>query len=243
MLIIYLHGFSSSPDSSKARFLQKRLAECGVTLHCPDLNEPDFSTLTVSRMVGQVERLVGGLTPGPVALIGSSLGAFVAVHAAERAWRLRHPAGALADAYNPIERLVLLAPALDFGANRMTHLGPDGLERWRSTNRLDVEHYAEGRVRHVHYGLYEDAQQYDSFATVATVPTLILQGQRDELVDPAMVERFAHGRAHVTLVPLDDGHQLTASLDQVWQETAGFLQVSSLPPTVSGGRSQLSGGT
>jgi hypothetical protein len=229
MHIIYLHGFASSPDSTKARFLQQRLEECGVTLYCPDLNEPDFSTLTVSRMVGQVERLVGGLTPGPVALIGSSLGAFVAVHAAERAWRLRHHAGARADADHPIERLVLLAPALDFGANRMTHLGPDGLERWRSTNRLVVDHYAEGRVRHVHYGLYEDAQQYDSFAAVARVPTLVLQGRRDDLVDPAMVERFALGRAHVTLVPLDDGHQLAASLDRVWRETSAFLQLSPLP--------------
>jgi len=122
-----------------------------------------------------------------------------------------------------------LAPALDFGANRMTHLGPDGLERWRSTNRLVVDHYAEGRVRHVHYGLYEDAQQYDSFAAVARVPTLVLQGRRDDLVDPAMVERFALGRAHVTLVPLDDGHQLAASLDRVWRETSAFLQLSPLP--------------
>jgi pimeloyl-ACP methyl ester carboxylesterase len=230
MHIVYLHGFASSPDSSKARFFRQRLAECDVTLHCPDLNKPDFSTLTVSRMIGQVEHLVGGLTRGPVTLIGSSLGAFVAVHVAERAWHLRYPAGALADAYSPIERLVLLAPALDFGANDMNHLGPGGLDHWRSTNRLDVEHYAEGRVRHIHYGLYEDAQKYDSFATVATMPTLVLQGQRDDLIAPAMVERFSNDRTHVTLVPVNDGHQLTASLDKVWRETVDFLQLSS-PPT------------
>ena len=285
MHVVYLHGFASSPRSSKALFLGERLAACGITLHCPDFNEPDFSTLTVSRMVGQVESLIDRLAPGPVALIGSSLGAFVAVHAAERTWRSdrsaatagqaargessaaidrgsippayvaprSHRAGdfprralhrtdaaavsrglgatrdshrGLLDTIHPIERLVLLAPALDFGANRMKHLGPEGLARWRATNRLEVEHYAEGRVRHVHYDLYEDARRYDSFATTATMPTLVLQGRRDDVVEPAMVERYAQGRGHVTLVLLDDDHQLAASLEQVWLETAGFLRLS-----------------
>ena len=226
MHVVYLHGFASSPDSSKALFLSERLAASGVTLHCPDLNAPDFSTLTVSRMVAQVERLMRGFAPGPVALIGSSLGAFVAVHAAERSWRSGRSAVDGAGSDRPIARLVLLAPALDFGANRMKHLGPEGLARWRATNRLEVEHYAEGRVRHVHYDLYEDARRYDSFATTATLPTLILQGRRDDVVDPAMVERYADHRRHVTLVLLDDDHQLKASLEQVWRETAGFLVLS-----------------
>ena len=226
MQVVYLHGFASSPVSSKALFLGERLAACGLTLHRPDLNAPDFATLTVSRMVAQVERLVRGLAPEPVALIGSSLGAFVAVQAAERNWRSARSAVGAAGADHPIARLVLLAPALDFGANRMTHLGPEGLARWRATNRLEVEHHAEGRVRHVHYDLYEDARRYDSFAGTAAVPTLILQGRRDEVVDPAMVERYARDRRHVTLVLLDDDHQLQASLEQVWRETAGFLAVT-----------------
>jgi pimeloyl-ACP methyl ester carboxylesterase len=225
MHVVYLHGFASSPHSSKALFLGERLAACDIAMHCPDLNEPDFSTLTASRMVGQVERLIEGLAPGPVALIGSSLGAFVAVHVAERA--ARPVAGT--SSLRPIDRLVLLAPALDFGTNGMTDLGPDGLERWRVTNRLDVEHYAEGRVRHVHYALYEDARAFDSFAATAVLPTLVLQGRRDEVVEPAMVERYACDRDHVTLVWLDDGHQLTASLEQVWRETARFLGLSSSP--------------
>ena len=225
MHVVYLHGFASSPRSSKALFLGERLAACGIALHCPDLNEPDFSTLTPSRMVSQVERLIDGFAPGPVALIGSSLGAFVALHVAERAGRLlRSAAGG--SSLHSIERLVLLAPALDFGTNRMKHLGPDGLERWRVTNRLDVEHYAEGRVRHVHYALYEDARKYDSFAATAALPTLVLHGRRDDVVEPAMVERYASGRDHITLVWLDDTHQLSASLEQVWRETARFLGVS-----------------
>jgi len=82
--LIYLHGFASSPASSKAQYLAARASTAGFTLHCPGLNEPDFSTLTVSRMIAQVERVMAALDPGPVALIGSSLGAFVALHVADR---------------------------------------------------------------------------------------------------------------------------------------------------------------
>lgn len=218
--LIYLHGFASSPQSSKALFLRDRLAARGLTLHCPDLNEPDFSTLTTTRMIAQVERLIDRLGAGPVMLFGSSLGAFVALHVAERAEAAGVERGG---PRSPAERLVLLAPAFDFGTRGMTGLGPDELERWRVTDRLEVEHYAEGGRRVLRYALYADAQRYDSFATRASVPTLILQGRQDVVVDPAMVERFAASRPHVTLRMLDDDHQLKGSLETIWQEVSAFL--------------------
>ena len=216
MHLLYLHGFASFPQSSKAVFLADRLAAYGFTLHCPDLNEPDFSTLTTTRMIDQVRETIRRLPPAPVVLIGSSLGAFVALHVAERAEPATH---------SPIERLVLLAPAFDFGANRMRELGDDGLAQWRERGWLEMEHHAYGERRRVHYELYADARQYASFAATVAVPTLILQGRRDEAVEPAMVERFAACRPHVQLVMLDDGHQLKASLDRVWSETKAFLEL------------------
>src|ERR1700682_559819 len=79
MHIFYLHGFASSPQSTKAQFFSERLAARGLTLHCPDFNQPDFSKLTVSRMLQAIETGIAALPPGDVILIGSSLGGFVAV--------------------------------------------------------------------------------------------------------------------------------------------------------------------
>lgn len=227
MHVFYLHGFASSPKSSKAAFLAERLLSCGRTLHCPDFNLPDFSSLTTTRMIGQVQKAIDRLPPAPVALIGSSLGAFVALHVAECADRQLR---------SPVERLVLLAPALDFGANRMRELGEGGLARWRERGWLEMEHYAYGETRRVHYELYADARRFDSFTTTTVAPTLILQGRHDEVVDPVTVERFSVSRPHVRLVMVDDGHQLKASLERLWSETKSFLGLKGLaswPPRSS----------
>jgi hypothetical protein len=217
--LFYLHGFASSPRSGKASFLARRLADRGQTLHCPDLNEPDFSTLTVTRMLGQVEKQIQGLPPGPVALIGSSLGGFVALHAAARQALGHMPPGAT----HPIDRLILLAPALEFAFNRDRHLGEPGVARWRETDRLDVFHHGYGGMRPIRFALYEDARRYDALAVRIETPILIFQGLRDDAVDPAAVERFACSRPNVTLHLLDDDHQLLGSLDRIWQGIAEFL--------------------
>ena len=63
-------------------FFATRLRELGLALETPDFNEPDFSTLTISRMVEQVVAEIDAHPGVPCVLIGSSLGAFVAVQVA-----------------------------------------------------------------------------------------------------------------------------------------------------------------
>jgi len=225
--VFYLHGFASSARSSKARFFAERLAPFGLPLHCPDFNEPDFSTLTTTRMLQQVEAAMAALPPGPVALMGSSLGAFVAWHAAARqAAAATARAGAQSAEPHPITKLILLAPALDFGANRVREIGDEGLARWKATNQREFFHYAYNEPRTVHYALYEDARQYDSMEARVDVPALVFQGERDASVDPARVRAFCATRPSITLHMLDDDHQLLASLDRLWAESAAFLGLS-----------------
>lgn len=213
MHLFYLHGFASSPLSSKAQMFAARCAAQGRTLQCPDLNAPDFSTLTTTRMIEQVEAAVASLPPAPVAIIGSSLGGFVAWHLAARQRA-------------PIARLVLLAPAFDFGRVGIPGFGVEELRQWGETGWREFYHYADDRPRRVHYGLYEDAQRYDSAAVDVTVPTLVFQGAHDELVDATRVRAFARARPVITLRELDDDHQLHASVETIWRESATFLELA-----------------
>ena len=212
MHVFYLHGFASSARSSKAAFFAGKLRELGIDLHTPDFNEPDFSTLTITRMVDQVRREIEALPSGQVALIGSSLGAFVAVQVA-RAY------------LSVLDRLVLLAPALDFGGNRMRSLGDAGLEEWQRTGHLNVFHYGYGRMMPVHYELYADARRYECINADLALPIQVFQGRHDEAVDPDTVERWSRARPNVELHMLDDDHQLTASVVLIWEEMRRFLEL------------------
>jgi pimeloyl-ACP methyl ester carboxylesterase len=215
ILIIYLHGFASSSHSGKATYLGERLRARGLEVVTPDLNLPDFSTLTITRMLGQVEALLARAA-GPVTLFGSSLGGYVAVNAAAK-WPAR------------IGRLVLLAPALDFSDEGLG--APDGasLTDWKRDGQIQVFHYGYGRMMPIHYGLYEDARRYDAMRADVRMPILVFQGTNDTAVNPETVRRWAGARPNVTLRLLDDDHQLAASMAAIWEDTAAFLGLHGSP--------------
>jgi hypothetical protein len=214
--MVYLHGFASSPRSSKASWFAARAEAAGIGFACPDLNAPAFETLTISRMLDQVEATIGGMPEGPIALVGSSLGALVALFAAERR-------GILEPGAHVVDRLVLLAPALDLVPSLERHFGPERLALWAATGKLEVFHYGEEGLRTLGYTFFADARAYDAFAVTTDTPTLVFQGRRDPTVDAAMVERWARTRRHVTLHLLDDDHQLLDSLETLWDGTRAFL--------------------
>jgi pimeloyl-ACP methyl ester carboxylesterase len=218
--VFYLHGFASSPGSGKAEFLAGRFDRHGCALHCPDFNQPDFETMTVTRMLEQVDAAIAALPPGPVALIGSSLGGFVAYHTA-----FRHAAtrGRARTTERPIDRLVLLAPAFEFGRIPFGGMTEADLAAWRETNRYDVFHHAEGRPRAIGYAIYDDARRYDTARSLVEVPMLIIQGRQDAVVDPAMVQRIAAMRPSAALRMVDDDHQLGSSYELMWREIASFF--------------------
>ena len=207
--VLYLHGFASSDQSTKATYLADRLRVHGITLRCPDFNLPDFASLTMTRMLNQLSSETLPHDQG-VTLIGSSLGGTMAVLAAAR-WTDR------------IDRLVLLAPAVMFAKDGHHLLPPERIEEWRRKGAIPFFHYSYNEERPLDFAFYEDTVRYDAFEAMFSQPTLIFQGVRDTSVDHRTVERFARTRPNVTLSLLDDDHQLTASLPRIWNDVEAFL--------------------
>jgi len=212
--IIYLHGFASSPNSRKAQYLKQRCAEVGVNLQVPDLNAPSFEHLTLTAMLEQVALTVRLSPPGPVYLIGSSMGGLAALHFINQ----------YKDAEaKRTELAAFLAPAFDFAENRQKTLGDDGIAEWRTSGWLDVHNYAADATRRVHYGLYEDIARYNSFAVNLLIPALIFHGKNDEVVPIRQSEQFAAERNNVTLHTLNSDHTLLDQMDNIWDTMKKFF--------------------
>ena len=207
--VLYLHGFASSPKSTKAGFFAERFQDQGIMFECPDFNEPDFETLTMTRMLAQLGIALAEQN-GPATLMGSSLGGTLAVLAAAR-FRDR------------VNRLVLMAPAVMFAKPGHHLLPPDRIRSWRERGALPFFHYAYGEERPLDVAFYEDSLRYDAFGASFDQPTLVFQGRRDVSVPVETVEAFAAARTNVDLMLLDDDHQLTASLPVMWQTVSRFL--------------------
>ncbi len=210
MRYIWLHGFASSPGSSKGQFVRGRLEERGLHLVIPDLNEPSFFDLTVSRMLEQVDALAQG--DDPLVLFGSSLGGFVAA-----TWAATRPSRTSA--------LLLLAPAFDLAPRWAARMDPRDLSRWRAEGKWTFDHYARGREEELSIRFLDDAAIYPSYP-LPRCPTLVFQGLRDDTVDPVVAREFVRrmqGRAR--LAELDQGHELNADLPGLWREMEAFLQL------------------
>ena len=79
-MILYLHGFRSSPKSMKGRVISERMAELGLSdqLVCPQL--PASPKLAMDLALSLIE----GVPAQELSIIGSSLGGYYATWLAER---------------------------------------------------------------------------------------------------------------------------------------------------------------
>lgn len=102
-MIIYLHGFNSSPQSHKAQVLSRFMAEGGLGEHCACPALPPLA----AEAIGAIETLMARQPGERFCFVGSSLGGYYATYLAEK-----HGA-----------RAVLLNPAVDPHVGLRVYLG------------------------------------------------------------------------------------------------------------------------
>lgn len=79
-MLVYLHGFNSSPSSHKAQVLKAHMEKLGLGARyaCPALPE------TAEASIRAIEQLIAGMPREQLTLLGSSLGGFYATWLAEK---------------------------------------------------------------------------------------------------------------------------------------------------------------
>ena len=204
---VYLHGFASAPTSKKAGYFRERFAARGIQLEIPDLAAGDFDHLTITSQLKVIEHTAGG---GPVNLIGSSMGGYLAA-----LYAARHPEA---------EHLVLMAPAFSFATRWKEHLGPEAVLRWKETGMLPVQHYGDGRTHQLDYGLMDDASEYEDYPDFPQ-PAIIFHGRYDDVVPPEYSITFAEQHPNAALHLMESDHELLNVLDLMWREVEDFLLI------------------
>lgn len=203
--VVYLHGFASSPSSSKAVFFRSRFAERGVDVEIPQLDQGNFTGLTIT---GQLKVIADTVGDRRAILMGSSLGGYLAALFASR--------------HESIEKLVLLAPAFQFPQRLRERYKPEELTEWKAQGSVPVFHYGYKEEIPLGYQFLEDSSRYEDEPEF-NQPALILHGLRDPVVPAEVSQRYAARRPNVTLQLLDSGHELTDVLEALWAATARFL--------------------
>ncbi len=196
--VLYFHGFASSPASAKITALRPLLEPDGIVLQTPDLNVPSFERLDFDAIVAHA--LEAARRDPPQAMVGSSMGALVALSVAQRGFAVP---------------LVLIAPALGVA------------ERWREKlppgDPIIAFNYALAADAPIHRAFFEQMADLHVDDVPPPARVTVIMGRQDETVPFEHVARtWERWRASGKLVEgskfieLTEGdHSLVAHADAI----------------------------
>ena len=210
MQYIYLHGFASSPQSYKAQYLKRCFATVGINLEILDLNQGNFSNLTLTR---QIQQTVAAFktTNTPTTLIGSSFGGLTATWVKEK--------------YPQVKSLILLAPAFNFLSYWLPKLGQAQVKQWQESGYMSVYHYGQDKLLPLSYEFVRDGEKYNEALLKRSIPTLIIHGKQDETIPVTASIEYARNKNQVKLITPDSDHSLHEEMEHIWQEIQLFCSL------------------
>ena len=183
---IYLHGFASGPGSQKARVFKDRFEKARLPL-------------TIGK-------------PGArFALIGSSMGGYVAALTAETR--------------KEIEALYLMAPGFNFLNRWMENMGWEKNSFSSTPDLIRVFHYSYNREVTLNTHLFRDAMHWDSLPLIRNIPIRVVHGIHDETINIQESRDFAGSRPWCQLKELDSDHGLFSCIDWIIDDCMKFFRM------------------
>jgi len=207
--ILFLHGFVSSAQSTKASYLAERFRTLpGVAFHALEFNPTptDFEYMTTTGQIDRLRQYVLDRQLGQISIIGSSYGGLIAIQYATR--------------FGGVERMLLLAPGLRWLSGGLSE---PQLAAWKEAGAVPVFHPAFDREILVRHDMQVDGLRYLEVVPPAC-PVTIIHGDRDTTVPIADSRAYAAEHPdQVQLIEVDADHALNGHLDLVWERVRLFL--------------------
>lgn len=209
-LAVLCHGFLSTKNSTTNKSLTQLLTDRGIATFRFDFfgqgdSQGPFELLTTTLAIEQAMTAVDVVKAkgfSRIGLIGSSFGGLVSILTASQR--------------QDLACLALKCPVVDFAEELRLEFGSEEMAHWQSTDTIPNIPGGPTRVR-LRYGFYEDSLRQIAYgpAERITVPTLIVQGDRDEFVPLHQSHRLfdaLRGPKRLDLLPGAD-HQFTRGED------------------------------
>jgi len=207
-VFVYLHGFASSPSSNKARVFKEKFEKIGQKLWVPDLEGGDFKHLTVSGQIKIIEDLLGRNPGEKFALVGSSMGGYLAA--------------LIAQMRPQIAGLYLMCPGFRF------------VERWRNKlldshsnnipSSVQIFNYRYNKYMDLDVEIFTDAVKWEKLSLDRNLPTRIVHGVHDDTVDIVESRDFAKSHPWVQLKELESDHGLISHIDWIVKDCLVFFR-------------------
>ena len=175
--VLLCHGFLSNKNSTTNKTLTRALTEQGIATFRFDFfgqgeSDGPFENITVTVALSQALAALDLLTARGykrIGLAGSSFGGLIAILAASKR--------------SDLACLGLKCPVADFAEVLRLEFGEAGMAHWKTHHEIPDVTGGPKPVR-LYYALYENCLDYDGYRAAAAIktPTLIVQGEKDELV-------------------------------------------------------------
>ena len=219
--IVFLPGYASDMEGAKAVALDEFAAERGRSMLRLDYSgtgssEGEFEAGTLKRWVDEACLMIEQLTQGPVVLVGSSMGGWVALHLA-----LRRP--------DRIAAIVGIAAAPDF-----TEWGfPDHLKKRLADGETLRREFPDGGSQVTTSAFWSSGQALRLLESEVAIdcPVRLIHGDCDDAVPPEIAfrlkDRLRSGDVQVTIIK-GGGHRLSEphEIDSIRRTVAAVLEPS-----------------
>jgi len=195
MMLLYLHGFRSSPASFKARLLEQYLTDHGLLDHwrCPTLPASPKAALDLARTQAQDLMHTWQQPSSALTIAGSSLGGFYAITLAQELGC----------------RAVLLNPAVNAPRDLATQVGQHTL--YHSDEPMTFTQQYVDELKQMAVPKITNAKRY-----------LLIAATGDEVLDWREMVSFMQGAQHVVVPGSDHGLSDFANHLPRLLEFAGF---------------------
>ena len=215
---VFIHGFRSHCGGAKARALARHAQTHAYSWLRLDLrghgqSDGDFSTFSLSGLGQDLEAVLAHLSPRPVVLVGSSMGAWLAVLGARQQ---QHASN------SQIQGLVLIAPGFNFMQSYAANLTPAELRQWQCAGTRVCTSAAEPDAYILNYAAVTDAAQFDVLSAPLTLScaVILIHGENDAVAPVSLSQRFARlltaPYKRLQIIPGGD-HRLLAGLPEIYQ--------------------------